>query len=269
VGAAALSGTATAEGSGRHIGEVIVNETLARRYFANIEPLGQHLRLSPPSSIWGEAMPKEFEIVGVIEDIKLLAKDTDGDAMFFIPWAQGPLTDLSVTVRTTDLASFTRAFPAIVHALDPSLPAGTVTTLEDQIASRLGQPRFTAVLISFFGAIALLLAMTGVYGLLTENVLQQTRALGIRMAFGAQGRDLFQLIVREGLTLLAAGAIAGAAASWSAARGLRHFIEGVDVADFGAYAQVSVLLLVATLVASVLPALRAARTDPSIALRHE
>ncbi len=216
---------------------VIINETLARRHFANLEPLGQRLRISPPSSIWGTSMPSEFEIVGVVEDIKLLAKDTDGDAMFFIPWAQGPLTDLSVSVRTTDLASLERAFPTIVHALDPSLPAGAVTTLDEQIASRLGQPRFTAVLISFFGAIALLLAMTGVYGLLTENVLQQTRALGIRMAFGARGRDLFRLIVREGLALLAAGAIAGAAASWTAARALRHFIEGVDVADFGAYAK--------------------------------
>ncbi|HJQ41186.1 MAG TPA: ADOP family duplicated permease [Thermoanaerobaculia bacterium] len=248
---------------------VIINETLARRYFTNIEPLGQRLRVSPPSSVWGDSMPKEFQIVGVVEDIRLLAKDSDRDAMFFIPWTQGPLTDISVTVRTTDLASLQRAFPTIVHALDRNLPAGAFTTLDEQIASRLGQPRFTAVLISFFGAIALLLAMTGVFGLLTENVLQQTRALGIRMAFGARGRDLFRLIVREGLALLAAGAVAGAVASWSAARALRHFIEGVDVADFGAYAQVSVLLLLATLVASVIPALRAARTDPSIALRHE
>ena len=248
---------------------VIINETLARRYFAGIDPLGRHLRISPPSSIWGDAMPKEFAIVGVVEDIKLLAKDSDSDAMFFIPWSQGPLTELSVSVRTADRAALARAFPTIVHALDPSLPAGAVTTLDEQIARRLGQPRFTAVLITFFGAIALLLAMTGVYGLLAENVLQQTRALGIRMAFGAESRDLFGLVVREGLALLAAGALAGAAASWSAARALRHFIEGVDVADFAAYAQVLLLLFLATLIASLLPALRAARTDPAAALRHE
>jgi predicted permease len=250
-------------------GVVIINETLARQYFGSADPLGRKMRISPPSSIWGASMPEEFEIVGVVEDVKLLAKDIDRDAMFFIPWAQGPLTDLSVSVRTNDLAAVTRAFPSIVHRLDANLPAGAVTTLDQQIAARLGQPRFTAVLITFFGAIALLLAMTGVYGLLAENVLQQTRALGIRMAFGARAADVFRLIVREGLTLLAAGAVAGALAAWSATRILRHVVEGVDAGDAGAYVQVAIVLLAATLLATILPALRAARIDPAIALRDE
>ena len=214
-------------------------------------------------------MPSEFEIVGVVEDLKLLAGDVDDDAMFFIPWTQGPLTDLSIIVRTTDEPALRRALPAVVRAVDPSLPLDHVSTVEEQIATLLGQPRFTAIVVTFFGAIALLLAMTGVYGLLAENVLQQTRAFGIRMAFGARAVDVFALVVREGLVLLALGSAMGLATSWLVIRVLRHVIANVDPGDAIAYAGIFAVLGCATLTACAVPALRASRIDPSIALRHE
>ncbi len=250
-------------------GTVIINETLARRYFPGVEPLHQRLVISPPSAIWGESMPEEFEVVGVVEDVTLLAKDVAGDAMFFTPWAQGPLTDLTVSVRTTNEALVVRSLPTIVHRLDRNLPVGTISTLDQQIAESLGATRFVAVLVSAFGAIALLLAMTGIYGLLAENVLQQTRALGIRMAFGARASDVFRLIVGEGMALFAAGALIGGLASWALARVLRHAIEGIDISDSVAYVQVFIVLLAATVVASVIPALRAIRIHITDALRHD
>ena len=190
---------------------VIVNEAFARRYFPDADPIGRRMIVPAPTR---PAVAEAHEIVGVVGDVRFLGPAVAAEPAFYLPIAQFPQADLTVLVRTSgDPLAVAPALRAAVHAVDPALPVGRVTTLEALADGSVAQPRFTAVLVGTFGVMAFLLAALGIYGLLAYTVSQRRREIGVRLALGARPRDVTRLVVGDGLAVTLAGVAAGLAAA--------------------------------------------------------
>lgn len=242
----------------------IISETLARRHFPNENPIGKKLtvRIGPPDGPW--------EIIGVVADIKMTALDREFREAVWMPQAQLPVAQMTFVVRTTnDPLSLISTVRQAVHALDPELAIADVFTMEDVIARTLARPRIVAVLISVFAAMALLLAGIGVYGVMAYSVAQRTPEIGIRIALGASRGTLMAKIVGEALLLSVIGLGIGLSGSFALTRMLATQIAGVSTRDPIAFAGVTVVLGITAVIASLIPAWRAASVDPLVALRAE
>lgn len=260
----------TAQDDQDHPGVVIVNEAFARRYFPFEKALGQKLRLNAPARLWNNQQFASFEIVGIARNVKSAGLSAESEPTYYVPATQAPLTDMTVLVRTQgDPAALVSAIRQAVWSIDPNQPISDVNTLENIVSGSIAQPRLNMLLMGLFGALALLLATVGIYGLLSYSVTQRTQEIGIRLALGAQISDVLALVLRQGMALVLVGEALGLAGAFALSRLLRGLLFGVTPTDVSTFIAVSAVLFSVALLACYLPARRATKVDPLIALRYE
>jgi predicted permease len=243
----------------------IVNETFVRRYFPSVNPLGQHVDEVLPEEA-GKSRGPGWVIVGVAGDAKYEALRREIAPTMYVPW----VGSAAFSIRTAgDPMQLLPAIREIVNHRDSNLPIFRVATESDQIDRLVFVERRVAQLSSFFAILAVALACTGIYGLLSYEVTRRTREIGIRMAIGAQRTHVLGMIVRNGLILAAAGVAVGVAASFGTSRLLRSLLYQVHGGDPGTLIVVALALLLVALAACYIPARRATKVDPLVALRYE
>jgi putative ABC transport system permease protein len=241
----------------------IINETLARAYFANENPVGQRIALR------GEP-DKLMEIVGVAADLKQFSLEKENRPVFYVPLRQKDTAFLNLVVRTaTDPAALLPTLRARIQAADKFTAITRVRTLEELVSNSVAQPRFYALLLALFAAIALVLAVIGIYGVVGYAVSRRTHEIGIRMALGAEASHIVRMIVGQGLLLIGAGVVVGLCAARLLTGVLTDLLFGVKPTDPVTFALIAAVLAGAALVACWIPARRAAWVDPLEALRCE
>jgi len=241
-------------------GAVVVNESMAKHYWPGESPLGAKLYIGP----------LEATVVGVVGDIHHRGPGSAPGPEMYIPLEQFATQQMTLVLRTTsDPAAVARSLRAAVKEIDPGLPLANVTTMDALVARNLSQPRFLATLLTAFAILAALLALVGVYGLLSFSVSRRVRELGVRLALGAGRGRVLRLVLRQSAVLVLAGVAAGSVLSALLSQLLRTLLFGVAASDIPTLAATAAALGFCALTASVPPALRAARIDPVIALREE
>jgi len=253
----------TLDQAGDQVKKVIVNQSAAQMYWPNEDPVGK--RLTMP---WDGDM--HAEVVGVIPDLKLESLNTSSRSQLYWYFPQFPYASMSLVIRTSGAPEqATGGLRAAVHEIDPKQPIARVRTMEDVVNISVKQPRFVMTLLAGFATLALLLAAVGIYGVMSYSVTQRTQELGIRMALGAHPRDVATLVLNEGMRLALAGVVLGIAAALVLTRFLRTLLFEVRSTDPLTFAAVCGLLGAIALVAILIPARRATRVDPMVALRYE
>jgi len=247
----------------------VVNQALAREFFPNESLIGRRIRLGNPQ----DGKPW-LTIVGVVGDVKSTTVFKEmgyvENPTVYRPLVQDPVSRVSVFVRTA--AQPPALAPALrreITNLDPLLPSPEVQTMEQWLAQFRSQPRLRATLLSIFAGLALLLAAVGIYGVLSQSVAQRTHEIGLRMALGAQRADVLRLVVVGGIAQALVGVGIGVMAALALTRFLSSLLYGVRPSDPATLAAVSALLTGVTLLAAYIPAYRAMKVDPMVALRHE
>jgi predicted permease len=244
---------------------VVVNETFARHYWGEADPVGRRVRLAGSSGEWAE-------VIGLIQDTRHYGLETEMRPGVFLPLAYMPSTRLGVAVAMEDGREPAAVIPAvreIVHDLDPSLPVYSTEALTEIVDGSLSLRRAYSTLLGVFAGLALLLALGGLYGVVSYSVGQRLREIGIRMAMGASTGSVLTLVLGQGLRLAAVGALSGIGLAVLAGGVLDSLLYEVSPYDPLILALVTLVLAVAAAVATVLPAARAARVDPARTLRLE
>ena len=245
----------------------IVNEAFVRESLKNQEPLGQRLLMGlPVVGTYGVGPEVAWEIVGVIGDVR----EPDGRTFprMFVPAMQWPQAGGALAVRTDlDAAAMVNAIRAVVRDLDPGVPVTNIRPMREIARSGISRPKIYAWVMGAFASVALILAALGIYGVMSYTVAQRSHELGIRMALGAQPRDLLHMTLRSGLALACAGLALGLLGALALTRVLQSLLYNVKATDPLTYAAVSVLLLAIVALAAYIPARRAARTDPLLSLK--
>jgi putative ABC transport system permease protein len=238
-----------------------VNETLARRYWPNQNAVGKHILIGRQTA--------PAEIVGVAADARNNGLATEAQPQIYFPFPQIPWGNMNLLVRTaTDPHALISAVRGQVADIDPDQPVTAVLTVDELMDGSRAQPRFTMLLLGAFSAVALILAMVGIYGVLTYSVTQRWQELGIRLALGAERSDILRLVVGQGLVLTLAGTVLGLIAAFALTRVMGSLLYGVGARDLTTFALAPAVFVIVALVASYLPARRAMRVDPTEALRH-
>ena len=246
---------------------MIVNQALARRDFPNVDPVGKRITLGNKDP---KGQPVWWEIVGVTADVRNLELREEASPEFYTSALQDTWTGMSVVVRTaTEPASLVGEIRQIVADVDKSAPVSEVKTMENIVSEAVMQPRFNLYLLGLFSGIALLLSAAGIYGVTAYAVTQRTHEFGIRMALGAQVSDVLKMILGQGMTLIAVGVAIGLAASFALTRLLKTLVFGVSVTDPLTFVAITTMLMFVALLACYIPARRATKVDPLIALRYE
>ena len=252
-----------------HPGVVLVNESFVKHYFPNEDPLGQRMKVGP-SRIWRGQRLTSFGIVGIVRDVKLAGLDAPSEPAYYLSSSQVPLEDMMLLVRTTtDPLSIVGAVRQAVWSIDPNQPIANVSSLEKVVDDSIAQRRLNMLLMGLFGGLALLLSAVGIYGLLSHAVTQRTQEMGIRMALGAQVGDVLKLVLRQGMMLALAGEAIGLVAAFALTRLIRGLLFGVTPNDAMTFVAVAGVLTFVALLACYLPARRATKVNPLIALRYE
>ncbi len=245
---------------------VMINEAFARKFFPDRNPIGQQVMIdrdddqSPPC-----------EVIGVVADTRHDTLRDQPGPEFYVPLAQDPDRRLDFVLRTTsaNLAGLDRAVKAAVQSVDKDLYVPALRPMEYFLSQQLVQPRFNMLLLAIFAGVAMILAAIGIYGVIAYSVAQRTREIGIRMALGAQRGAMLGMVMRQSLTVVAIGLGIGLLAALAATRLLASLLYGVGANDLFTYAAVVFLLGGAALLASFIPARRAMKVDPMVALRYE
>ena len=245
---------------------MLVSRELARRFFPNGDAIGRYIETG-----WGrEGRSLGGEIVGIVGDVRQLGLALDAPPAYYAVADQWPLDELTFILRgTASSVAVLSGVRRVIRGVDADLPLFDFTTGESLVAASLAQPRFYLMVIAGFAATALLLAAIGVYGIIAFMVRQRTREMGVRMALGASAGQIVRMIVREGLTLAAVGAGLGLATAIALAGQIASLLYRVDARDWVTLASVTVVLLLAAVVACLVPARSAARLGPQEALRGE
>jgi predicted permease len=243
----------------------IISETLARRYFPSQDPLGRQMKFGfPPNS------DVSREIVGIVGDVRDVALGRQPGPMMYVPFAQEPLWGGEVVVRSSlSASSVAEGIRQAVNSIDKNLPVTDVQPLAGAVNQSISQERFRTFLLGAFSAIALLLAAAGIFGVISYFVSQRTREIGVRMALGAEKTDVLRLVVGCGMTLAVIGLGLGIMGAFGTTRLLSSLLYGVKPTDPLTFVVVSVALGGVALLASYVPARRAAKIDPMVALRYE
>jgi predicted permease len=242
-------------------GAAIVNESLARRFWPNQDPIGKQL-------IVARAELHE-EVVGVVADVKTTALDSDAGGELYSPYPQRPWPGMIIAVKTSgNPLSMASAVRKQIAQVDGDLPVTAVRSMQDVVSESFGQQQLTLWLLGAFAAAALVLAAIGIYGLLAYSVEQRRQEVGIRRALGARPADIVRLVLRQGLGLTLAGIAAGLAGAFLIGRALEALLFHVSPTDPVIYAGMALLFLTVALIASYLPARRALQVDPVVAIRE-
>jgi predicted permease len=250
---------------------VIINNSFADRYFPGVDPLTQRLVISElsPGKPFVEK-PVEWQIVGVVNNVRTGRGLRSDLRQIYAPFWQSPWPRASIAARTSgDPTSVTASLAAAVNSIDPDLPLADVRTLDQRIGELLAFDRFGMVLYGSFAALALLLAAVGIYGVMNFAVAQRTNEFGVRMALGARGSNILNMVLKEGGTLAFIGMVFGLGGAYLVGRAMHSALYGVSAMDFGSFGAAALTLLAAALLACYVPARRAAKVDPMIALRCE
>jgi putative ABC transport system permease protein len=238
----------------------IINETMARRYWPGADPIGKRFG----------TQERWLTVAGIVGDVKFTSLTKDADPEFYVPYRQSAQSDMVLTVRTaSDPLLLASALREAVHQTDAAQPVSKVTTMAQLLDYSVGTPRLAAALLTIFGAIALLLAAVGIYGVIAFSVARRTREIGVRIALGAGGRDVLRMVVGQAVVLAVVGVAVGIAGALALTSAIQGMLFGVTATDPLIYASVSLLLIVIAALAAYIPARRASRLSPSIALRYE
>jgi putative ABC transport system permease protein len=244
----------------------LVNETMARGLWPGESAIGRRVKF--PGS---EKHPQPWRtVVGVVRDVKQYGLDRDDKMQLYLPEQQYPTSGMTVVMRTSsDPAGMTNALRGAVHEADKDLAVFDVATMDELLASSMALRRFSMLLLGVFACVAVLLAGVGIYGVISYSVTQRTREIGIRIALGAQRADVLLLVVRRGLLLACAGIALGLVGGLAVTRVMSGLLFGVGAKDPFTFAAVAALLALVALVACLVPARRATKVDPMVALRYE
>jgi len=241
----------------------VINETMAKRYWPNADPIGQRIKETSNEGAWRE-------IVGIVGSVRHRARGEEPRPEMFVPWSQSPAATLNLAVRTqAEPASFGAALRRAVTAADAELPVFELRTMEGRLYDSVAQPRFRTTLLGIFAALALVMAVVGLYAVLANAVAQRQREIGVRMALSAQRRDVLNVVVGQGMRLTLLGIGIGLVAALALSRVLQTLLFEVKPTDPITFAAIPLILVFAALLACWVPARRAARVDPMEALRYE
>jgi putative ABC transport system permease protein len=242
---------------------VVINETMAQRYFPDEDPIGKRIHVTMGPETWRE-------IVGIVGDVKQHGLDQATPPQSYEPFAQEPSSFITLVVRSdSDPTKLSAAIRSQVLALDKEQPVYGITRLEQTLANSVAQQRFSMLLLGIFATVALVLAAVGLYGVMAYSVTQRTHELGIRMALGASSRDVLGLVVGHALALTLIGVGIGLTAAFFLTRLMESLLFAVSATDPVTFAAISAMLTGVSLLASYIPARRAMKVDPMIALRYE
>ncbi len=247
---------------------VIVNERFANKFFPGQNVLGKRIMPGFSADDTGEKMR---EIVGVVGNVKHLALKNEDSPEMYLPQTQIPFNIMSLVVRTTvsNPATLTSAIRRELAAMDSSIPLTSIRVFDEYVSRSLARPRFNALLLSIFAGTALLLTAIGIYGVMAYSVAQRTNEIGIRIALGAGKASIFRLVVGQAMTLVGISLVVGLAGAFAATRLLHSLLFGVGASDPVTFVSIVLLVSAVAFVAAWLPARRATRVDPIIALRAE
>ena len=241
----------------------IINETLARSYFADTNPIGQRIALKGEPDKW-------LEIVGVTADVKQFGIDEANKPSFYQPYRQKDVGFMSLVMRTTvEPATLIPVLRSRIQEVDKFTAIARVRTLNELISDSVAQPRFYTLLLAIFAGIALMLAAIGIYGVMAYTVSRRTHEIGIRIALGAETTRILRLVVGHGVALIAGGVVIGLAGAVALTRLMTGLLFGVTATDPAVYAIISLTLIAVALAACLFPARKATRIDPMVALRTE
>jgi predicted permease len=248
---------------------VVINQSMARMFWPNQEPVGQRIWIGKPMGPeWTEPGPRE--IVGVVGDIHGGSLASAPDPTMYLPYAQRPIVEAYFVIRTRK--SPQAAIPQIQHAMfqvDPDLPLAQLKTMDEVVSDSVTDWRFRTILLGVFGGVALFIAVIGIYGVISYSVAQRTQEIGVRMALGAQRTDVLKMVVGQGFKLTLTGVGTGIVGALALTRFLSSLLYGVKPTDPFTFIAVSLILTGVALLACYLPARRATKVDPMVALRYE
>jgi putative ABC transport system permease protein len=241
-------------------GSVLLNESMARQAFGAVDPIGRRISTPDPATV-----------VGIVADLKYAQLDADPPAEIYVPYRQSPFFGgASLAVRTAgDALAMAPAMRKLISGIDPTQPVYNVKTLEQALADSVAPRRFNLFLMGTFAAAALLLALVGIYGVIAYSVAERTREIGVRMALGAQRHEVVRMVVREGMAMALAGMATGLAGAWGLTHVIASLLYDVKANDPATFAAVAAALAATAMLACCVPALKAARVDPMVALRYE
>ena len=245
----------------------VIDDEFERKYFKDVDPIGKRITFGAPP---GKHDSTWITIVGVVGHAAHEGLDAERRIQYYFPVSQAGLRNMTVAVRTT--GNPLGALPALreaVHSIDRNLPLSSVNTMDKLVEASVGQRKLSMMLLGLFSAIAMVLASIGIYGVMSYSVAQRTREMGIRMALGAVRSRVLLLVVRQGMALAGAGVVIGLLGAFGLTRLLSSQLFAVRATDPSTFALVSALLVVIALIATLVPALRATRVDPVVALRDE
>ncbi|HET9399651.1 MAG TPA: ABC transporter permease, partial [Candidatus Acidoferrales bacterium] len=243
---------------------LIINDYFAHTLFPGQNPIGQHVQL-------GRNYDVVREIVGVVASVKQEGLDDQDGYQVYEPFAQMPRAGMTFIVKSgaRDAMSALPAVRSALKQIDPELPITHPETLEQEMGQSLAMPRFRTALLGIFAALAVILALLGLYGVMSYAVTEQTQEIGVRVALGAATRDIYSFVLGRGLTLVGLGICAGVAGAFAATKVLQSFLFGVTAHDAWTIAGVTALFAIVATAACLVPARRAAKVDPLVALRYQ
>ena len=246
----------------RHV--VVINEAFARTNFPGEDPLGKRVVIHMKND------NQPCEIIGVVGDSKHMNLDAEVKPMSYWPHPELTYSGMTFVIRTQgEPAALANAARNVISALDPEQPVADVRTMENLIGTSVARSRFNTLLLTIFAVVALLLAGLGIYGVMAYSVAQRMREIGVRMALGARKSDVLRLVVRRGMMLALSGVALGVVASFALTRLMETLLFNVSATDPLTFAGIPLLLVFVALLACLIPARRAAKVDPMVALRYE
>jgi putative ABC transport system permease protein len=243
---------------------MVINEAMARRFFPDVDPLGRRIAFNST-----DGAPVWREIIGVVKDVRHKSLDDDPRPEMYFPFAQFPSPFMTVVVRTAgNPLALAAAARSQVLSVDKDRPISNIHTMEELLARSVAPRRFQMLLLGVFAAVALALAAVGIYGVMSYAVTERTHEIGVRLALGANKRDVLRLMVGQGMILAGLGVICGLAGAFALTRLMTGLLFEVSATDPATFATITLLLTVVALLACFIPARRAAKVDPMIALRY-
>jgi len=244
----------------------LINETMARELWPGQSPVGKRIKF--PGS---EKNPQPWRtVVGVVSDVKQYELDRKEPMQIYLPEDQYPTSGMTLVVRaTSEPSSLIAAVRNAIHGIDKDLAVDSIATMDQLLADSISLRRFSMLLLMIFAGAALMLAAVGIYGVISYSVTQRTHEIGVRMALGAQARDVLAMVVKQGMVLALSGVGIGLGASFALMRLMKDLLFGVSVTDPLTFVMIALLLLLVALLACWVPARRAVKVDPMLALKCE